>query len=196
MPTGYTSEIYDGKNVSFKDFALGCARAFGALISMREEPSDAKIPDEFKPSDHHDKELKKAIKELEIIKSLTDKQVGERALNEHINAVKEYDKYLEENSKLKARYTNMLEQVRAWKAPSSEHNDFKKFMIEQLQSSIEHDCRYNREIPRLQSVSEWRRTAIDSAQWSVDYHREEKTKEIERCAGRTKWIRDLKESLK
>lgn len=35
MPTGYTSEIYQGEEVSPKDFLLTCARAFGATISMR-----------------------------------------------------------------------------------------------------------------------------------------------------------------
>ncbi len=27
MPTGYTTDIYNGKKVAFKDFALNCARA-------------------------------------------------------------------------------------------------------------------------------------------------------------------------
>jgi hypothetical protein len=32
MPTGYTSAIADG--IEFKDFALRCARAFGALVEL------------------------------------------------------------------------------------------------------------------------------------------------------------------
>lgn len=37
MPTGYTDAIKDG--ISFNQFILSCARAFGALITMRDEPS-------------------------------------------------------------------------------------------------------------------------------------------------------------
>ena len=41
MPTGYTSKI--GDDQSFKDFALRCARNFGANILMRDDPMDAEI---------------------------------------------------------------------------------------------------------------------------------------------------------
>ena len=40
MPTGYTTDIYNGKDVTFKDFALKCARAFGACIHQREDNID------------------------------------------------------------------------------------------------------------------------------------------------------------
>jgi hypothetical protein len=47
MPTGYTAPIADG--MTFEQFALGCARAFGALVTMRDEPSDAPIPERLEP---------------------------------------------------------------------------------------------------------------------------------------------------
>ena len=37
MPTGYTDKIKDG--ITFKEYAMGCARAFGALITMRDNPA-------------------------------------------------------------------------------------------------------------------------------------------------------------
>jgi len=44
MPTGYTAEIYEGeKEVTFEKFALTCARAFGACITIRDEPMSASI---------------------------------------------------------------------------------------------------------------------------------------------------------
>ena len=51
MPTGYTAKIADGQ--TFEEFILSCARAFGALVEMRDEPADAPIPEEFKPSAYH-----------------------------------------------------------------------------------------------------------------------------------------------
>jgi len=38
MPSGFTSDIYDGKKITFKDFTLKCARAFGACIHLRDDP--------------------------------------------------------------------------------------------------------------------------------------------------------------
>ena len=58
MPTGFTCDIKDG--ITFERFALNCARAFGALINMRDDSLDAEIPDEIKPSDHHVKALAEA----------------------------------------------------------------------------------------------------------------------------------------
>ena len=47
MPTGYTAPIKDG--ISFNDFMWGCARAFGALIMMRDDPPGTPIPERFEP---------------------------------------------------------------------------------------------------------------------------------------------------
>jgi len=37
MPTGYTADLNDGKQVTFQEFTMKCARAFGALIEMRDD---------------------------------------------------------------------------------------------------------------------------------------------------------------
>jgi len=50
MPTGYTLDLYDGKNITFKEFVMKCAGAFGALISMKDESLDAPIPEHLEPS--------------------------------------------------------------------------------------------------------------------------------------------------
>ncbi len=59
MPTGYTAAVQNGTVTRFADFAMNCARAFGALVELRDE-MDAPIPDTFKPSTHHSESLKKA----------------------------------------------------------------------------------------------------------------------------------------
>ena len=43
MPSYYTSDIYEGKNVSFQDFALKCARQFGVFVHMNEEDPDSTL---------------------------------------------------------------------------------------------------------------------------------------------------------
>ena len=64
MPTGYTADVMDGKVTDFKLFAMQCARAFGALVIMRDEPLNAEIPDEFSPSNYHFQELEQARERL------------------------------------------------------------------------------------------------------------------------------------
>ena len=69
MPTGYTAAIADG--VTFEQFALNCARAFGALIDMRDEPSDAPIPERFEPSNYHEKKIAEINDELVRLKEMS-----------------------------------------------------------------------------------------------------------------------------
>lgn len=52
MPTGYTAGVKDGTVTDFKAFVMQCARAFGALIDMRDDPSDVPIPKSFAPSSY------------------------------------------------------------------------------------------------------------------------------------------------
>jgi hypothetical protein len=61
--TGYVHHMVE-KNQTFPQFAMSCARAFGALIEMRDEGMDAKIPDEIKPEPYHKKAAAEARKEL------------------------------------------------------------------------------------------------------------------------------------
>ena len=48
MPTGYTAGVQDGSIKTFKDYASLCARAFTALIELRDEPFTPRLPDEIK----------------------------------------------------------------------------------------------------------------------------------------------------
>jgi hypothetical protein len=56
MPTGYTAKLME-EGQSFPEFAMRCARNFGALIMMRDESLDVPIPEQFEPSDYYRKKL-------------------------------------------------------------------------------------------------------------------------------------------
>src|SRR5690348_5408929 len=56
MPTGYTAEVAEGKVTDFRTFALRCARAFGATIMQRDDPTHD-LPKMREESSHHRDEL-------------------------------------------------------------------------------------------------------------------------------------------
>ena len=64
MPTGYTSDIYDGKDISFREYALKCARNFGAYVEMRDSSLDTEMPTEFEPSTYYRDKLDEALKRV------------------------------------------------------------------------------------------------------------------------------------
>jgi hypothetical protein len=101
------------------------------------------------------------------------------------------------------KYTDMLRQVEAYKAPTLDHEGYKDFMLQQLRDSIEHDCNSSylqKEKVNLESNKttgkEWKAMKIASVLDSIKYYEREWKKELQRSKDRTKWIKALKRSLK
>lgn len=196
MPTGYTAKIADG--ISFEEFALDCARAFGACITMRDDPMTKPIPDSFEPSDYHVKALAVEEANLKKLNSMTIAEAEEIAKADYNREVKRIAKRLKESKNLMAKYENMLKQVEAWTPPTPEHFEMKKFMVEQITTSMKHDdmTDYYAENPaKLQTGEEWLKDRIATTKHSIEYHKEENEKEIERAHGRTSWVNALRDSL-
>jgi hypothetical protein len=192
MPTGYTAKISEG--ISFEDFVLQCARAFGATITMRDDSLDAPIPDEFKPSDYHPKALKMALEELARLKSLSREEIIEQSEKDYANKCIRWEQREVERLELKNKYKAMLAKVIQWKPPTTDHQGLKDFMLQQIRDSIEWDCLQD-DKPKKLSPEEWQEKAIETAQWNVEYHQKEGRKEIQRAKERTEWVRELKKSL-
>lgn len=195
MPTGYTSNLYDGKDQSFPEFAMDCARAFGALILMRDDPKGTPIPDEFAPSDYHVKALTEARSEYDRLVTMTIFEADAEA--ERLADEWDADRVDEKATRVarKARYETMLAEIDVWEPPTSEHQGLKDFMVEQLTGSIEFDCSIY-EFPSPQrDGSAWRKEAVARARRDIEYHSAENAKEIERAAGRSAWVQALRGSL-
>jgi len=77
MPTGYTAAVQDGTIKTLSEYAMSCARAFGATITMRDEPSDAVIPDEFTPSPYHKDAIVRAKEDIDAWSEMTEVQRDE-----------------------------------------------------------------------------------------------------------------------
>lgn len=194
MPTGYTANIGDG--MTFEEYALGCARAFGALLQMRDEPMDAKIPEEFQPSTYHLESLDRARTRLKAAESMTIAEAEIAAGREHDDAVESWNRSNSKREELRLKYEKMLSRVRAWIPPSPEHREYKRFMESQIEESIRFDCGFSISRPVRLNGPEWAAKEIEKAQKDIDYHTEQHQKEVERVEGANRWVRQLRESLK
>jgi len=198
MPTGYTAKIKDG--ISFQQFAMSCARAFGACVMMRDESADKPIPEKFKPSITYDKkELNEAYKELDRIDNLNVDEGEKEATIEFNKEVQRQDKAIKEDRILMNKYRDMLREVKQWQPPTPDHIEFKEFMISQIEDSIKHDGMedYYIENPiKKLTGEEWLARKRKNALRNIDYHTKEYKAEIKRTDQRNKWIKDLRDSLK
>jgi len=194
MPTGYTAAIADG--ITFRQYAMDCARAFGALITMRDEPASAEIPEKFEPSNYHIEKITKAENELKELRAVDDSEAGKRARLEFEQELESHQKYINDKSELKDKYLAMLKQVRNWQPPTGEHVEYKNFMIQQIEQSIDFDCSTTHlSKPTLKSGRVWLNGKIERALKDLEYHKEGNRKEIERAEGRTEWVNTLRNSL-
>ena len=191
MPTGYTTDIYNGKDVSFKDFALNCARAFGACVMQRDDPADEKpkiMPEE---SYHADK-----LKEIGKFKKPTKTKFN--------NYIKEQTAYWQESidkkKKLQIAYDIKIKEAQNWTPPTPEHEGLKKFMIEQLTESMKFDCDgdfYESELISLKALTYEKYVLKEKSEYerSIVFHTEYLKKDLNTIRQRNKWIQDLYNSL-
>lgn len=191
MPTGYTSDIYDGKDTSFAGYVWRCARAFGALVTMRDEGLDAEIPSELKPSDYHQKRLAEELDELGRLESMTDAELEDLEKAERKKHEEGRARAREEAKLREARYAAVLAEAKHWSPPTPDHKKLKEFMVSQIEESMRFDClSYN-----VQYKPRTRAERISKARSNVEYHKRELQEETERVASRNAWLKALRESV-
>lgn len=195
MPTGYTYEIEKG--ITFQTFAMNCACAFGALISMRDAPTGAEIPEELKPSTYHSEAIEKLNERLKVLDAMTEIEADTEAEEEYRKEVERNAKYVAGKEELRKKYQAMLADVRAWKPPTPDHVELKNFMESQIVDSIKWDC-IGGELskPKRLAGDKWLQSAKLKALKDLAYNEEENNKEIERVDQRNAWIKALRQSLK
>jgi len=197
MPTGYTHAVGDGTLTDFTEFAWRCARQFGPLISMRDEPINAPVPERFEPNDRYRKELEESKAKLAAIESLTDSAANIEAELAHRQSYFQWHKRRSRRLITKQRYEVMLRKVSEWHPPSADHAKLKDFMVEQLTSSIDWDCNGEDTDPEPQQVSghTWKSDQIRYLKQRIETLEREHAADVERTETRNDWVRLLRESL-
>ena len=197
MPTGYTAAIAD--DITFNDFAMQCARAMGALVMMRDEPTGAPIPERFEPSDYHINKIAETNATILRLAGMTADEAEQAANDAYEAAIAAQAAAIRRNDMLREKYDAMLEKVEAWQPPSADHDGFKKFMVEQITSSIGFDCDnsyYRNQAHTKLTGADWLAQEEAKARKDIAYHESENAKEVERTEGRNRWIKELRDSLK
>lgn len=196
MPTGYTADIKDG--ISFKTYAMNCARAFCACVELRDEPGGGeRIPDQFAPSDYHAKAAQEARDELAALLALTPAQRERSAAKAWDDSETARLTRLEDKRKQREAYEAMLAKVNAWTPPTPEHAGLQEFMRTQIEQSIDFDCGgdYGKTpTPRL-TGEQWAAQEAARLNRDIAYHEKEHAAEVARAASRTAWVRALRAAL-
>jgi hypothetical protein len=197
VPTGYTAAI--AEDITFKQFAMNCARAFGACIELRDESGGGEvIPEKFESSSYHLDAKAKDEAALAALRAMTVEEQVAAAQKAYTDAEASRLKYLAEKAALKAKYLKMLDAVVAWCPPTPEHQGLKGFMIKQIQDSVQFDCGggfYETPTVRV-SPAEWIDEQGHLLTRSIARHEFDHQKEVARTNERNAWVAALRKSLK
>lgn len=196
MPTGYTAPVADGTITDFRTFALSCARAFGALITMRDDPATAPIPEEFQVDSHYRKRVEAARADLGAARAMTVEDAVAAQAEEARSQVEADERIRTKKRESEARYEAMLADVRGWVPPSPDHVEMKEFMVSQLVESIRWDCGdWGIDEPEPMEPEVWLARHVEQKAQALASAEEALRQEEERVAGRNRWVRQLRESL-
>lgn len=200
MPTGYTAGVMDGTITEFKDYAFQCARAFGALVTLRDDPITPDIP-VLEVGDYYSTAVRRAEEEVKRLSIMTSKQIEAEFLKWKTRDIKYHTKAIKDQEKTRKKYLNMLEEAKKFVAPTDDHVEYRDFLISQLEESLKWDCGsdYHQEqlakVKRKKSARAWHREALAGAKYRLKYAKKSLKEEIERVKSRNDWLDQLKKAV-
>lgn len=210
MPTGYTADI--GKGLSFQQFAANCSEAFGESrlldISAKDilDVNGEVCFDATKflgknNTSYYIGRIAELKKELEQISSLSIEEYTNFVSSKLKEDKKEAKAQMKKEMALEKKYKEMLKKVKEWTPPTNDHIGFKKFMIEQIESSIKFDCGHEFYKDKLNAnmptdLEEHKKNAVDRIKEWIVYMEDSIEKENKIFNGAVEWVDALVKSLK
>lgn len=195
MATGYTADVASGKVTDFKEYALLCARNFGACITMRDDPLSSEIP-EFEVDSYYQRAVESSTKALEEFSLMNDGDQEKMYLEQTAENLDHTQIRIHVIKTELDRYEEMLDKALQYEPPTPEHEKYAEFLVQQLESSIKWDCDLTYyEDQKTPSFSEWKTLKLESLSSSVNYAVKGLSEEIKRVRSRNEWVRQLKKSL-
>lgn len=195
MPTGYTAKVESGETTELRDYILTCARAFGALIMMRDDPMDAPIPRKLEPDTrYYDERIATLTADIAKLSAMSSDDALTESLAANNEARRRHREFEAEDQLRLERHQTMAAMVEKWRPPTRDHVELKSFMLQQLEVSSRHLGGHHK-LPDMPIGEEWRQKRLSDLQWQLENAKEHRDKEIERTAGRQAWIDALFASL-
>ncbi len=198
MPTGYTDGVSDGTITTFEEYALTCARAFGACVTLRDEPLNGDIP-EFTVDEYYKRWVDETKTELERFSNLTHDQLVEEYNNDIANRqarAAQAASAIEDRKLQQRRYEMMLARAKLFKPPTGSHIEFGKFIVEQLKQSIAYCGTRSYDNMTIPSFEVWQVEKLDQLKSNAEYAVQSYEDEVKRVASRNEWVRNLRKAIK
>lgn len=165
MPTGYTTDIYEGNPITLRDFILRCARGMSWFIMQRDE-SMTEPPRKIQLQSYYTEAVSKSKSKIEKFCALTTAERRNRWQKYVVDTLNDNEERQQNATALENRYNLMIDKVINWRC-DDQLWPLKDFMLSQLNDSKNFDCHvYLREVLGFE---DWERETMESLQRSYDY---------------------------
>jgi hypothetical protein len=188
MTTGYTAALCDGEQ-SFKEFVIHCACAFFY--------DTAALPPKWTPDSYYKDRVAEQKVELAEIEKMGMAEAEREAGKEYARIKREFDKSDREKVAMKGRLLAMRGKVADWAPPTNDHVALKKFMLEQIDSTIDFDTKSSDAFrPKRKTGGDWLREKIAALKGGIKDDEKHYEEEVKRAEQRNDWCDALRASLK
>lgn len=194
MPSGYTADIYEGKDVTLRDYLMGIGRGMGFAIMQRDSPPGPVEKVEPQTS-YYDESQEKAEKRIAWLNKLTPEAVAVAAREDFEEKHAAWSARIAKTKDLRARYEALLAEALDWEPPA-DLAGAKEMAVSQLRQSIDYDCStsFDNE-PKKREAAIWLAEELTSAAQDVEYAVKHRAEELERTAERNRYIDLFYDSL-
>lgn len=203
MPTGNTAGIIDGTITTFEQFGTKCIRAY--IMHMRDDPWDKEYYPE-KPSNYHKKRVAQAKRDLGLLNAISDEGLIAQRKKEILKGIQGCKDDMEKTANNRKALNKMLTDATRYVIPTTAHQGIKKFMIEQLTTTIDYDGDASYSIKRMDELNKELKQPFDANKMRAERVKEltddiqrdtaKSIEDIERCNDRNKWANDFFKSIK
>lgn len=202
MPTGYTAYIQDGDITTGKDFLKLCLRNFGIAINMRDEPLSKPVPTQFKPNPYYKNDYEKTVETRNKYRQMTFEEAKKELIEKHKKDIESAKKSLDEFIAEDERYMKVRDEIEKWIPPTSEHENVKKFALNQIDISLNTDMREycNKELNKDLDISDeavrlYMNEINEFYENSVTRAYKDWQEELKRTADKNMWMKQFLDSL-
>jgi hypothetical protein len=195
--------ILDGQVTDLEQFAKKCILAFGATEHMQKEDQESDEYIQREADESYEKELLEMEKSLEFIKNMSDKDILQSHTTYLSSELEYYESDLNRIRESKSRIEKILEDAKSWEIPSEDHQEFKEFMIDDLEEGLKKGCDESHHLKRIEEIKEELKMDANSVRERIlkgateDMERQKKEIETEKqlASDSNLWVEKIIESF-
>lgn len=169
---------------------------------MRDEPLSKPVPTRFQPDPYYKKNYEKTVEVRNKYRQMTFEEAKKKLIKKHKKDIKSTKKSLDKYIAEDERYMKVREEIEKWIPPTSEHENVKKFALNQIDISLNTDIReyYNKELNKDLDISD--EAVYSYMNYINEFYEDDVARaykrwqeELKRTADKNMWMKQFLDSL-